>query len=197
MTSSMPRKPLREVRTNDGTFEISQGSSVGIAPSGSFTNNGTLEINGATLNIAAPVLGTGSTIIGGGGTLELGAADAQIVAFTSNTGMLKLDSPAAFTGHVVGLTGSDVIDFAGFNAATTSASYATSTGELTVTDATHSVSIALTGNYANSVFTVTSDGHGGVNVVDPPAGTLAQSAIAVAPNQLHASDFVFHPAGHT
>jgi hypothetical protein len=102
--------------------------------------------------------------------------------------MLKLDSPAAFTGHVVGLTGSDVIDFAGFNAATTSASYATSTGELTVADANHSVSMALTGNYANSVFTVASDGHGGVNVVDPPAATLAQSAIAPPALAISGSD---------
>jgi hypothetical protein len=40
---------------------------------------------------------------------------------------------------------------------------------LTVTDGSHTANIALTGNYLSSTWTLSSDGHGGTFVVDPPA----------------------------
>jgi hypothetical protein len=41
-------------------------------------------------------------------------------------------------------------------------------GVLTVSDGSHTANIALLGNYIASTFTVSSDGHGGTYVVDPP-----------------------------
>ena len=48
-------------------------------------------------------------------------------------------------------------------------------GTLRITDATHSASIALLGNYLASTFATSSDGHGGTNVVDQPAASGNQS----------------------
>ena len=42
-----------------------------------------------------------------------------------------------------------------------------------MSDGTHTASIALKGNYSLANFTVSSDGHGGTNVVDPPTNTVA------------------------
>jgi hypothetical protein len=40
---------------------------------------------------------------------------------------------------------------------------------LTISDAqNHTANIALTGNYTNSTFTLSSDGHGGTLAIDPP-----------------------------
>ena len=41
-------------------------------------------------------------------------------------------------------------------------------GTLTVTDGTHAAHIALLGDYLTSGWTLSSDGHGGTIVVDPP-----------------------------
>ena len=43
-----------------------------------------------------------------------------------------------------------------------------SPGTLTVSDGTHTASIALLGNYSLANFTASSDGHGGTSVIDPP-----------------------------
>jgi hypothetical protein len=40
-----------------------------------------------------------------------------------------------------------------------------------VSDGTHTASIALLGNYSLANFTVSSDGHGGTDLVDPPIPT--------------------------
>jgi hypothetical protein len=40
---------------------------------------------------------------------------------------------------------------------------------LTVTDGTHTANITLAGNFSNSTFTPSGDGHGGTTIVDPPA----------------------------
>ena len=55
-------------------------------------------------------------------------------------------------------------------------------GVLTVTDGTHTAQIHLTGNYLSSTFVASSDGHGGVTIVDPPA-----TAALPPPHQLIAA----------
>jgi hypothetical protein len=99
------------------------------------------------------------------------------VTFAGNTGTLELDQPQSFTGTIAGLTETTVLDFAGFNAATTTGttgpgSYDSATGitALTVNDSSdnNSVTLNLEGDYSNSSWTVTSDGNGGANIVDPP-----------------------------
>ena len=42
-------------------------------------------------------------------------------------------------------------------------------GSLTVSDGTHTASLTLLGQYATGNFTLSSDGHGGTLVTDPPA----------------------------
>jgi hypothetical protein len=41
-------------------------------------------------------------------------------------------------------------------------------GTLSVTDGSHTVNVALLGNYLASTFVASSDGHGGTSIIDPP-----------------------------
>jgi hypothetical protein len=115
--------------------------------------------------------------------MELASAFAGDVTFAASTGTLKLDNSSSFAGTVAGMSGQDTIDFADINFATMqkpTVAGNTFGGNLTVTDGTHSANIALLGNYLASTFVASSDGHGGTNVVDPPAtgqvALLAQHA---------------------
>ena len=77
-----------------------------------------------------------------------------------------------------------MLDLGGFaandvvHASSGSYNSATNTTLLVVTDTTadHSVTLTLAGDYSTSTWTVTGDGHGGVNVVDPPAPAAAAIA---------------------
>ena len=110
--------------------------------------------------------------IDNGGTAEISGASSQAVTFEGATGTLKLDDAPAFTGHISGLTGADAIDLADISyGANTKASFSGNAngGTLTVTDGTQTANIALSGNYLTSGWTLSSDGHGGTVVVDPPS----------------------------
>ncbi|WP_375787265.1 hypothetical protein ACE10Z_06865 [Bradyrhizobium sp. Pha-3] len=126
-----------------------------------------------------------SATIAAGTTLELPGASNATVAFQGSTGTLKLDNSASFAGTVAGMTTSDRFDFADINFANVHApsfSGTSTNGTLTVTDGTVTASIALLGNYMNTVFVTSSDGHGGTFVLDggvtlpaaPPPSPLAQ-----------------------
>jgi hypothetical protein len=121
-----------------------------------------------------------SATVANGATLELTSAYTGTVTFAGPTGTLKLDQSASFTGKIGGqLASGDVIDLADITAgagATIGYSGNNSPGTLTVGDGIRTASIALLGNYAQSSFTPSSDGHGGTSVADPPlviAGGLA------------------------
>jgi hypothetical protein len=110
-------------------------------------------------------------LINAGATLELASPYPGTVTFASTTGTLKLDNSTSFAGTVAGMAGSDTLDLADINFATigTPSFSGTSTaGVLTVTDGSHTANIALLGSYIASTFTVSSDGHGGTFVGDPP-----------------------------
>jgi hypothetical protein len=163
-----------------GTIEASGGTLI-IDTGTTIKNAGTLEAAaGATLRIDDPVTGIGgSQTIGAGATLEIAAADSQPVIFQGSTGTLILDHASTFSGQIFGFTGngspsaSDQIDLKDilFGPGTTASFTGNATGgTLTVTDAQHDTArISLAGNYANSTFAISSDGHGGTLVVDPPA----------------------------
>jgi hypothetical protein len=126
-----------------------------------------------TLQISNPLSGTsGAATIGAGATLEVGAADSASVTFSSSTGMLKLDSPATFSGSINnfagngGLSGSDQIDLKGINFNSVQDSY--SNGVLTVTDGTHTAALDFNDSYTLANFKFASDGAGGTIVYDPP-----------------------------
>ncbi len=150
---------------------------------------------GAAKSLGFAVAGTvpkpASVAIDNGGTAEIFGASSENVAFSSSTGStgtLKLDKSTAFTGTVSNLTGNkttgqyDVIDLADFayNSGTVANwsktgvnSSGQTTGVLTVSNAAHSATIALLGNYASSQFITGSDAHGGTTVVDPPKAVAA------------------------
>ena len=107
-----------------------------------------------------------------GADVEIDGGAQQSVDFTSTTGTLKIDNSIEFTGQVSGLSGSDTLDLAdisyGPNTSVTLLGNMTG-GTLTVSDGTRVANIALRGDYLSSSWTLSSDGSGGTNVVDPVA----------------------------
>jgi prophage maintenance system killer protein len=116
--------------------------------------------------------------IASGETLELPSAFSGSLAFTAQTGTLKLDDSTGFTGAVAGMAGSDTIDFSDidFAAAQPPAFAGTSEGGvLTVTDGIHTANIALLGNYLASSFAARNDGHGGTSVMESSSNAADSS----------------------
>ena len=122
-----------------------------------------------------------------GATLELASAYSGTLSFAAPTGMLKIDNSASFSGKIAGqLAIEDVIDLTDITAgasATIGYSGNNSPGTLTVSDGTHTASIALLGNYSLANFTALSDGHGGTSVIDPPI-VLAQDPVGGLSQQM-------------
>jgi hypothetical protein len=138
-------------------------------------NDGTLEANGGALTFTAAVTGSGQAVIESG-SLVFKSSFSQNVTFTGPSGVLKLFDSKSYTGTVTGfsLTGGTSLDLrdVGF----VSAGEATfvdnghgTGGVLTVTDGVNTAHINLVGDYTASTFVASSDGAGGVIVVDPTA----------------------------
>jgi hypothetical protein len=135
-----------------------------------------VQFSGAAANLKVKVntisTGAASVTISGTQEAEIFGASSQKVTFASGaSGTLKLDAAQSFTGKISGLTASDTIDLANlaYGAQMTAHYSGTSTGgTLSVGNGTQTDLIALLGNYTSSAFTLSSDGHGGTNVVDPP-----------------------------
>ena len=133
-----------------------------------------ITIDNTTASTTAPIIQIQQTqpiTIDNGGTAEISGASSQAVTFEGATGTLKLDDAPVFTGQISGLTGADAIDFADISyGANTKATFSGNAngGTLTVTNGTQTANIALSGNYLTSGWTLSSDGHGGTVVVDPP-----------------------------
>ena len=137
-------------------------------------NTGTIEANGGTLTLQAAVTGTGKVDIASGTLVVVNANAAENIAFTGATGKLVLDQSLSFTGSVSGFslkgkTSFDLKDVSFVSATEATFSGTASGGVLTVTGATTTAHINLVGNYLSSTFVVSSDGAGGVIVVDPTA----------------------------
>ena len=124
---------------------------------------------------------TSSVIIPVATTLILSTAFADTVTFAGSTGTLMLDQANTFTGTVHGLTGQDTIDFSNIvftNNPTAQFVGDTNGGTLTVSDGVHTDTISLAGDYTHSGWTLSSDGHGGTNVVDPPLAPAISERLA-------------------
>ena len=177
---------------NEGVIEATGANALVIdTRANAIVNTGTLAASGAGgLVVNSALTGGGNAKISGSSSLEFSAAsDAKVSFDTGATGTLKLDQAGAFTGTVAGFTGYNAIDLANLvDGDQATIGYAATTdnsgGTLTLGDAaqTHSVSLALLGQYAAaSDFAVASDGHGGtlVTLADPSqnhALTLANSS---------------------
>ncbi|MEP6967597.1 MAG: hypothetical protein ABI906_05915, partial [Pseudomonadota bacterium] len=134
-------------------------------------NTGTLQAVGGDLTVNGAVTGNGSAIIRGG-TLAFGSSFTENVIFTGTTGVLELAQSQNSTGALRGfsLTGGTSLDlrdiaFVSANEATYSGNH--HSGVLTVTDGTHTAHITLIGDYTGGAFVASSDGQGGVSIVDP------------------------------
>ena len=117
------------------------------------------------------------------GTTEIAQASSANIAFQSgDPGVLVLDQPSTFTGTVSGFGAQNAIDLPGiaFEPQTTLGYLPNSNqtgGTLSVTDGSHSASIALLGNYIASSFATAGDGHGGTMVVAEPSQNGTQSLL--------------------
>jgi hypothetical protein len=124
--------------------------------------------------------GDGVITIPAGQTMELTGSYAGEIDFGGATGTLKIDHAAEFTGTIGGpLTPTDQIDFADVNFTGVTLGYSgnNSPGTLTVSDGTHTASLAVLGNHSLANFTASSDGHGGTIVVDPPLAGQSGSSL--------------------
>jgi len=109
--------------------------------------------------------------VASGATVELHAAFDGLVTFAGSTGTLKLDQSQSFSGTIVGFGGQDQIDLGdvGYGAKSTLGYLANSNntgGTLTISDGTHTATLALLGQYIAGSFVAASDGHGGTLVSD-------------------------------
>ena len=160
-------------------FAVAKGATVDVLSGG--IASGTIVSSGGMVDVFAGGIASGATIKSGGdatisgGTLELGSpATASGTIDFAGGGTLKLDGTGAYGFVVSGYAVPDVFDLSAVNfiSGTTSATYSgnTASGTLTVTDGTHSVSIALLGNYLATTFNVGPEGGGGTGtlVTDPP-----------------------------
>ncbi len=147
-------------------------------------NTGTLMVAGGRLAFEGAVIGSGSAVINDG-TLEFDSSFTEDVAFTGAAGVLMLGQSQGYAGKVSGfsLTGGTSLDLRdiGFTDAgeATFSGDATS-GVLTVTDGTHTTHITLTGDYTSVTFVASSDGHGGVSIVDSPMAPVHALVAAMA-----------------
>jgi serralysin len=126
----------------------------------------------------------GPTTIAAGATAEIPAAYSGAITFSGSTGTLQLDNSSSFSGTVAGLTGQDTLDLRNINPTsvqTPSYSGNSSGGTLTVTDGSHAAHISLLGNYLASAFVASSDGHGGIAVVDPLLTSSGQQTVLTQP----------------
>ncbi len=168
--------------TNDGLIEATGAGGAKIKSA--VVNNGTLEANGGALTFKGAITGTGQAVIAAG-SIVFKSGFNQNVTFTGATGSLKLVDSQAYTGTITGfsLTGGTRLDLKdiGFVSAGEATFVGTASGgTLTVTDGIHTAHIALSGNYTGSSFIASSDGAGGVSIVDPPASNPSSSLFAQA-----------------
>jgi hypothetical protein len=181
--------------TNHGMV-LSNGPG-GLEVKGDVFSDGMLEARAGLLKVDGDVSGGGHAMIDGGNIEFVAASDATVQFSESSGGTLVLDDPTHFTGQIAGISGSSVLDLKGFHAvhdpvvaSTGAGSFdsSTDTTSLLVKDqaTNQSVTLKLAGDYSASTWTVTDDGHGGVNIVDPPAsgpqtGTLTMVSTVINP----------------
>jgi serralysin len=145
-------------------------------------------------------------------TLATAGANSDSVTFTGSPGILTLETPSAFSGHIVGFTGdgtfagSDQIDLPGMNYSTMHSNYTSSTGVLDLNDGTSTADLQFVGNYSQDSFKFA--GSGGLVVYalptagqPPPAnageGPAAAQVAAISPLNVSVAagqdTFVFAP----
>jgi hypothetical protein len=168
--------------TNAGTIETVGSGGATIA--GAVANSGVLKVYKGDMTVSGAVTGTGSAVINAG-TLDFTAGFSQNVTFSGSTGELELADSRTYKGSISGFstnggTSLDLRDIGFVSASEATFSGTKTGGVLTVTDGTHTAKIKLAGNYLASTWTCSSDGAGGVIVVDPRAPSTPAFVAAMA-----------------
>jgi hypothetical protein len=153
---------------NSGTLEATGAGGLYIASD--LVNDGQLLANGGNISVGGIVTGSGSALISGGSALFLhddAAINVTIAADAS--GSLVLSDSEHFSGTVTGFDSDDLLVFDDILlGADTHVSYAANAdglgGLLTLTDGTHSATIAMTGTFDADGFELASDGDTGTIV---------------------------------
>ena len=166
---------------NGGNEQVLSG---GIASATTVSNGGFLVVSaGGTLN--------GATI--SGATLEIasgGLTGASPITYAGAAALI-LDASRTFSGTVAGFAVGDFLDLRdiSFISGTTSVTFSEAAGNtsgmLTVSDGTHIANLTLLGQYVTAQFHVTSDGHGGTVVTDPPLATTTDANTGMFANPHH------------
>jgi hypothetical protein len=160
------------VVTNTGTSEAA--GSGGLIIDDTVKNAGSaahLFADGGDLTIMGAVTGGGTATIAGA-TLDFRSTSRVNVSFASSTGALALDDAGGFTGTVAGLANGpgNAIDLTGIQFAGAQGSSQENSnntqGTLAVTDGSHSASITLLGQYANTFTESPSPGYVGFVLAD-------------------------------
>jgi len=151
--------------SNAGTLEATNGGILQIYDE-VCNSCGTVEANsGGAVDIVGSISGGSATIAGG--TLEYTGYSNVNTTF-NGSGTLVLAGTSHFTGTLFDVGSRDVIDLTGiqYSASGTTLSYDTDTDVLTVTDqGGPSISIQLSGTYAQNDFTLQQDSGTGTEVV--------------------------------
>ncbi len=149
----------------------------GTITAGAIYDSGHVLANGGALVLNAPLLNgapVGNALIAAGSTLVAEQTVAVPVQFLANTGTLALAQAKLMYGTIFGFTGSDAIDMLNVNPSGVALSYAPGAGGgvLTVkTGAITDATLHFHGTYVLANFSVTSNGHGGTLLLDPPVPT--------------------------
>ena len=169
--------------------ELSSGSSIAdlagnSAILGDADSNLGLMVN--TTKWAPDPSSVGNFTLAGSSDIEMfGASKAKFTFASGATGTLTLEHSQSFAGTVAGLAQGNYLDLGDIAyMAGNSPSYAPNSsatgGELTVTDGSHTASIALLGQYLAANFTTSSDGHGGTLITDPPLSHLVNTLLGIS-----------------
>ena len=180
-----------------GSLAVTNVEFLAFDPAGDPTpQNGTIDVNGGTFVILG---GSNAVTIEAGATAEIDAAASGQTSYTGNvtfagaTGTVQVDQLNGLTGPISGISGNgNVLDLDGFNAQqgdvfAVTPDHTGSVTLLTVTDTTNNTSetVTLNGDYApdnNVAWSSSYDGHGGVDVVDPPLTSANAGSLGFLPN---------------
>jgi Bacterial Ig-like domain/Tryptophan-rich Synechocystis species C-terminal domain len=152
-----------------------------IVEAGGAASDTTINTGGSELTYAGSTI-NGATINGGALELQTGAATEDSTIDFAGAGVLKLDGTEVYDMLVAGFASSNqTIDFATINSSSAKISFTEASndasGMLSVTDGTHTASIALLGQYAATSFTSVSDGAGGIQISAVPTAQTQQTLL--------------------
>ncbi len=161
----LPGVVLTGVGLNSGTLVASTATQnyrfVGTTPLGGELSAGHDSHGGATISFTAQTPGAGSM------PALIGVGQASMLFWASPAGDEFQGISANLTGaHVSNWGNADSLDIIDLNpaSATLTALQTTGLDTLTISDGTHTVSVGLTGTYANAGFHLVKDGHGGTTL---------------------------------